>query len=114
MKKITIVNAAWNMEWQSEHENADFQAWIDQQVANKSWGNAEDYDIQIEDIGEDPKWAIVRSKRNALLASCDWTQIPDAQVGFDAKIAYITYRQALRDLPQDQSDPTSIVWPAKP
>ena len=53
----------------------------------------------------------VRTERNAKLTSSDWTQIADAPVD---KAAWATYRQALRDLPQQAGFPTSINWPVKP
>jgi hypothetical protein len=56
------------------------------------------------------QWVVVRAERNALLAACDWTQLPDAPV--DAA-AWATYRQALRDI-TTQSDPFNIAWPALP
>jgi len=56
------------------------------------------------------QWERVRSDRNARLAACDWTQLPDAPV--DAE-AWAVYRQALRDI-TDQSNPFEVVWPAAP
>lgn len=54
--------------------------------------------------------ANIRDDRNARLAACDWTQLPDAPV--DAA-AWATYRQALRDITA-QPDPYNIVWPDMP
>lgn len=56
------------------------------------------------------QWAEVRAERNALLAACDWTQLPDAPV--DA-VAWADYRQALRDITL-QDDPFNITWPKEP
>lgn len=39
-----------------------------------------------------------RSKRNRLLASSDWTQLPDVDLTTAEKARWITYRQALRDM----------------
>ncbi len=58
----------------------------------------------------DAQWNAVREERNALLAACDWTQLPDAPV--DAG-DWAVYRQALRDITQ-QSDPFAIEWPQEP
>lgn len=55
-------------------------------------------------------WALVRAERNAKLAACDWTQLPDAPVDH---AAWATYRQALRDV-TNQSDPFNIQWPVAP
>jgi hypothetical protein len=62
-----------------------------------------------EDVKE--QWAAIRAERDAKLTSCDWTQIADAPV--DAA-AWAAYRQALRDVPNTQTDPFNIVWPTPP
>lgn len=59
----------------------------------------------------DQAWGALRGKRNALLKACDWTQVPDAPVG---QAAWATYRQALRDLPANTTDPREVVWPEPP
>lgn len=53
----------------------------------------------------------VRSERNAKLADCDWTQLPDAPV--DAAV-WATYRQALRDITEQAGFPWEVVWPVEP
>ena len=53
----------------------------------------------------------LRSQRDKLLAQSDWTQVADAPV--DAA-AWATYRQALRDLPANTTDPRNPTWPTKP
>jgi hypothetical protein len=49
-----------------------------------------------------------RDMRDRLLAASDWTQVADAPV--DAA-AWATYRQALRDVPQQAGFPDNITWP---
>ena len=53
----------------------------------------------------------VRAQRDQLLTDSDWTQMPDAPVD---QAAWATYRQALRDIPQQAGFPTDITWPTKP
>ena len=53
----------------------------------------------------------VRSYRNELLAASDWTQVADAPVD---QAAWATYRQALRDIPEQEGFPGEIAWPAQP
>lgn len=53
----------------------------------------------------------IRKKRDKLLASSDWTQVSDVQVD---QSAWAAYRQALRDIPQQEGFPENIVWPTKP
>lgn len=60
----------------------------------------------------EPDYAeIARQERNAKLAACDWTQLADSPVD---KEAWAQYRQALRDLPQQENFPLDIVWPQEP
>lgn len=54
----------------------------------------------------------IRITRNNLLLNSDWTQMPDYN-GAD-KAAWATYRQALRDVPQQSGFPTEITWPVAP
>jgi hypothetical protein len=53
----------------------------------------------------------VRSERNAKLSSTDWTQVADAPVD---QTAWATYRQALRDVPQQAGFPWDVQWPDEP
>jgi len=59
-------------------------------------------------------WAAVRAERDRLLTASDWTQVADAPLSSAKKQAWADYRQALRDIPQTQDDPDSIVWPETP
>lgn len=56
-------------------------------------------------------WSDLTIKRNRLLQSSDWTQVPDAPVDH---AAWATYRQQLRDLPANTTDPRNPVWPTPP
>ena len=55
-------------------------------------------------------WEELRTKRNQLLAETDYLALVDATLSADMR----TYRQSLRDLPSNTSDPTNPVWPTKP
>lgn len=57
--------------------------------------------------------AQVRAKRGILLNDTDWTQYTDSPLEENEKIKWATYRQALRDLPQQPGFPEDIKWPAK-
>ena len=70
------------------------------------------YDIAAEDLSW--QWYLVRTQRDKLLYSCDWTQVADASVSAENVAAWGTYRQALRAVPQTQTDPYAIVWPTPP
>jgi len=62
-------------------------------------------------VQNDIAWGSVRAKRDALLAASDWTQVADAPV--DAAV-WATYRQQLRDLPQNYILPEEVEWPEEP
>lgn len=56
--------------------------------------------------------AEVRRKRDLLLVKTDWTQLQDVPESTAA--AYSVYRQALRDVPQQEGFPDDVIWPTKP
>lgn len=53
----------------------------------------------------------IRAKRNQLLDSTGWTQLPDAPVD---RAAWAAYRQQLRDLPSQPGFPWAVQWPNEP
>ncbi len=53
---------------------------------------------------------ILRAKRTQLLTETDYLALSDATLSADMR----TYRQALRDLPANTSDPANPTWPTKP
>ena len=55
-------------------------------------------------------WEELRTKRNQLLAETDYLALVDNTLSTDMR----TYRQALRDLPANTSDPANPVWPTEP
>lgn len=60
-------------------------------------------------------WQTVREKRNALLNDTDkYVSISDYPITDVNLKAMQNYRQKLRDLPNDYSDPRKVVWPDKP
>ena len=61
--------------------------------------------------GSNIVWGRIREQRNKLLSESDWTQIPDCTVN---KQAWLDYRNALRNLPQNFNSPYNVVWPSKP
>lgn len=56
----------------------------------------------------------VRSKRNVLIASTDWTVLPDSTLTIAQQTAWRAYRKALRDVTQQPQFPTTINWPIAP
>jgi hypothetical protein len=52
----------------------------------------------------------MRVKRDRLLAETDWWVVGDRT----ATAEQLAYRQALRDLPANTTDPENPAWPVKP
>jgi len=53
----------------------------------------------------------VRTTRGEKLKDSDWTQVADAPVD---KAVWATYRQELRDVPNQSGFPWDITWPTQP
>ena len=56
------------------------------------------------------QWKELRRKRNRLIAETDYLALSDNTMSDEMK----AYRQALRDLPANTTDPANPVWPVKP
>ena len=52
----------------------------------------------------------VRAHRDHLLAETDWTALSDSTLTTDMA----AYRQALRDVPEQEGFPYTIIWPIRP
>ena len=57
---------------------------------------------------------IARGTRDALLSATDYLFYTDAPYSSETVALYRTYRQELRDVPQQVGFPQTIVWPDKP
>ena len=58
--------------------------------------------------------SMVRSQRYGMLSASDWTQIGDASLGDHTAEEWRTYRQALKDIPQNYTRVSTVVWPEDP
>ena len=58
-------------------------------------------------------WDDIRSKRDFILQSTDWTMTTGATVD---QAQWAAYRQVIRDIPQTYKDktPDDVVWPTQP
>lgn len=75
------------------------QAWIEQDITGD------------DRIAHDEKNALeARAKRDGLLAETDHYGLSDVTMSAEMT----TYRQALRDVPQQAGFPSTITWPTKP
>lgn len=85
-------------------------------VVNCETGEATEIDFTPEEIAalepaEVGAWNNLRAERNRHLADTDWTVLGDSPT---PTAAWKAYRQALRDLPANTTDPFNPVWPTPP
>ena len=81
---------------------------ISQREAEEAEWNAGAFDRAIAEL---------RSRRNQLLASSDWTQVADVALTVEQDTAWRDYRQALRDLPaglRTADDVGAVEFPTAP
>ena len=79
---------------------------IAQRQAEEAAWNAGAFDRAMADL---------RSKRDRLLASCDWVMMSDSPIA--DKTAWETYRQSLRDITNNLTtveNVNAVVFPTKP
>lgn len=57
---------------------------------------------------------VARLKRGARLAACDWVVVKSMEMGVPVPPLWIQYREALRNMPEQDGFPTSIEWPMPP
>lgn len=90
-----------------DENNLDYQeylAWV--KLGNKTLP-AEDLPIAIY-------WEELRCQRDILLKETDWVSNRALETGEPVPQEWITYRQALRNLPQTTKDPRKVKWPQRP
>jgi len=55
-----------------------------------------------------------RKVRDKLLSETDWTQVVDSPLTESVKLQWASYRQELRDIPEQAGFPLVIEWPLEP
>ena len=73
-------------------------------------------EVQAEwvNLNEESGWEEVREWRDYMLAESDWTQLSDSPLSSEEKGIWVTYRQDLRDIPQDYITAGDVEWPETP
>jgi hypothetical protein len=73
------------------------------------------YGYPLGELKTDEEYAAeARERRNALIAETDYMAMPDYPLDEERKAAILAYRQALRDVPEQEGFPRQIDWPVKP
>jgi len=68
-------------------------------------------------LDSDSLFTQIRRERDNRLYACDWTQIGDNKLSMSKQGEWSTYRQALRDVPANNSSVTDfsqVSWPTEP
>lgn len=100
-------------------------SWQGEDYANLVWEDTRpkpteaEINAKYDEIVAEEPWRELRSKRDRLLANTDWVTLKavDASsdgLGIQLPQVWIDYRQALRDLPANTTDPLNPVWPELP
>lgn len=86
----------------------------DAQIGGTYDGSAFAKKVVTDDRTDAEKENDARAKRNGLLSYSDWAVMPDSPLSDSDKTAWQTYRQSLRDVPDQSGFPDNITWPTKP
>lgn len=101
--------AKWRVTDIHDYESIE---WNDTSQTKPSEEECEDMFVQLE---KERIIDNIRSQRNSLLDKTDkYTTIDYPHPTEEAKQAWLDYRQALRDLPANTTDPENPVWPEAP
>lgn len=83
-------------------------------VMRNGWNYVNGAAPEAPDIATPAKWAEVRDERNERIAATDYIIMRALDQGQSVPADWAVYRQALRDVPNTQTDPFNIVWPPTP
>jgi len=75
----------------------------------------EEFEAKLQELIDAQPWKELREERNKRIAQTDYLATIDyPHATEEAKQAWLDYRQALRDLPANTTDPENPVWPLAP
>ena len=73
------------------------------------------FDARLVEYINNIPWDKLRTERNNLISETDYLILPDYTISSEEKKQeWLNYRQTLRDLPSNTTDPENPVWPTKP
>ena len=87
----------------------------DNGIGKEIWDNRDNLEIaEYEGLSDEILATQIRAKRASLLNHTDYLMMPDYPIESDRLAKVKTYRQALRDIPEQSGFPRTITWPEKP
>lgn len=103
-KADAISSIRPNAEWVLRGEELE---WLDQ---NQTEPTTAEIEAELQRLADEVPWQELRIERNRRLAATDYLALSDQILTTEMA----TYRQNLRDLPSNTTDPANPVWPIKP
>ena len=85
---------------------------FNQEYQRISW-NSETLSFDLTDVSDEELWERIREKRNRCLAETDWAMVADAPQTLNYH-EYEMYRQRLRDITDNFSNPKEVIFPESP
>lgn len=117
---MTIVERSWVIKDADDNVINIFEGEANDDFIGQEWADGTVIssveqlpDVTIENDEPSP-YDLLRKDRNKALVASDWTQFSDSPLTDAKRQEWATYRQALRDLPQNTEDPSAPLWPTKP
>lgn len=99
-------------QWEAEIER--LKAIEEEKMAEEARQAAEAAADNAENDTENDIEAAARNERNRRLLESDHLMLPDYPIDEETRQAIIAYRQALRDLPEQEGWPENVEWPVCP
>jgi hypothetical protein len=113
---ISIVDALTKIDpsrpWTARGNTYDDIVWDDETTSRPT---RELVEAKLQELIDAQPWKELREERNRRIAQTDYLATIDyPHPTPEIKQAWIDYRQTLRDLPANTTDPENPVWPVAP
>ena len=112
-----LVQLAPNAEWIINGDGYEGITWMSSDITKPT---KSEVTAKIAELETAEPMRLLRQERNRRIALTDWRKLrmSDWTQGSDVpdaiKTPWATYRQKLRDLPANTSDPNNPTWPTEP
>ena len=103
-----IDSLAPGAQWTLDNDSYEELVWLSDDIEKPT---LEALVAETERLEAKYPWDRLRAERNLRLTETDWMVLSDSP---EATAEQLAYRQALRDLPANTTDPANPVWPTKP
>ena len=98
-------------QWSCRNDDYNQITWYSEDIPKPSLAEV---NAKIEELKAAEPMRLLRIERDKLLAEVDWVTIRSYNQGVPIPEEWVAYCQALRDLPENTTDPANPTWPTKP